>query len=187
VRNRDGGLVGNGVNQLADLTCIVVKAVTAILVIEDDPGICELLIEVMEAELAAVVRCASTGTQGSEIIATGAFDLAIIDVIMPQISGYELAKRAASRNIPTLLCSGHPDVLNKLIAVDWPHLAKPFKLNELVYEAAKIITNSAENIRRVKISLARLQATPDGLPADLAESRRLRNASRALLSVDEPM
>jgi DNA-binding NtrC family response regulator len=158
---------------------------TAILVIEDDPGVREFLVEVMEAELAAVVRCASTGTLGSELIATGAYDLAIIDVLMPQASGYELAKHAASRNMPTLLCSGHPDALKKLTAADCPHLAKPFKLNELVYEAAKIITNPAENIRRVKISLARLQETNDALRAETTESRRLM--SRAPLSLGVPL
>jgi DNA-binding response OmpR family regulator len=43
------------------------------------------------------------------------FDLAIIDVNLPEISGYELARRAANRNIPTLLSSGHPDADAKRI------------------------------------------------------------------------
>ena len=59
--------------------------------------------------MAAVVRSASTGTLGAEAIETGAFDLAIIDVLMPELSGYELAKRAANKNIPALLCTGHPE------------------------------------------------------------------------------
>jgi hypothetical protein len=36
-------------------------------------------------------------------------------VNLPEISGYELARRAANRNIPTLLSSGHPDADAKRI------------------------------------------------------------------------
>ena len=33
---------------------------------------------------------------------------------MPEISGFKLAERAANRNIPSLLCTGHPDAMTKL-------------------------------------------------------------------------
>jgi CheY-like chemotaxis protein len=41
--------------------------------------------------------------------------------------GLELAARAANRNIPSLLCTGHPDALAQLQEHDYPHLAKPFR------------------------------------------------------------
>jgi DNA-binding response OmpR family regulator len=157
---------------------------TAILVIENDPGDCDL-IHVLEAELAAAVKCARTGMLGVEAIETASFDLAIIDFGMSQISGYELARRAANSNIPVLLCTGQPDALAKLTDHDFPPLAKPFKISELVYEAAKIITNTAENISRVKASLVRLQVTTEGLRADMAESRRLIESK--VLRVDQPI
>jgi CheY-like chemotaxis protein len=76
---------------------------TAILVAEDDPDICDLLTDVLEVELAAKVRCERMGSLALQAIETAGFDLAIIEVNMPEISGYELAWCAASRNIPTLL------------------------------------------------------------------------------------
>jgi DNA-binding response OmpR family regulator len=82
---------------------------TAILVAEDEPGICDLLTDVLETELYAMVRCERTGSLALLAIETAGFYLAIIDVNMPEISGYELAKRAANRNIPALLSGGHPD------------------------------------------------------------------------------
>jgi two-component system sensor histidine kinase/response regulator len=82
---------------------------TAILVAEDDPGICDFLTDLLENDLAARVRCEQTGSLALRAIETAGFDLAIIDVNMPEISGYELARRAANRNIPKLLSSGHPD------------------------------------------------------------------------------
>ena len=98
----------------------LVKVMTAILVAEDDPGICDLLTDVLEVEFAAMVRCERTGNLALQAIETAGFDLAIIDVNMPEISGYELARRAANRNIPTLLSSGHPDANAKLQELNVP-------------------------------------------------------------------
>lgn len=154
---------------------------TAILVAESDPGICDLITEVLEVNLSATVTCAGTAAVAAEAIQTASFSLAIIDVGMPEISGYELAQRAANNNIPALLCTGYPDVLIKLKHHDVPHLAKPFDVNELVYKAAEIITHTAENIRQVKASLIALQMTAARLQAEIAETRRLVSERRSLL------
>ena len=89
----------------------MVKAVTKVLVVENDPLVCGLVAELLEFELAADVRKAMTGASAVQAIDGGAFDLAIIDVLMPEISGFILAERAANKNIPSLLYSGHPDAL----------------------------------------------------------------------------
>jgi CheY-like chemotaxis protein len=62
-----------------------VQTVTAILVAEDDPGICDLLTDVLETELSAAVRCERTGSLALQAIETAGFDLAIIDVNMPEL------------------------------------------------------------------------------------------------------
>jgi hypothetical protein len=82
----------------------------------------------------------------------------------------------------SLPCTGHPDALAKLEQCGCPHLAKPFKIAELVYEAATIITHAAENIRRVKTSLAQLQITVAGLQDAVDESDRLMQESKVLLT-----
>jgi DNA-binding NtrC family response regulator len=161
---------------------ILVKAMTAILVAEDDPDICDLLIDILEVELGAMVRCERTGSLALQAIETAGFDLAIIDVNMPEISGYELARRAANRNIPTLLSSGHPDAAIKLTECECPYLAKPYRVTDLISEAAKAITHADENIRRIKATLAKQEATTEGLKADLAASKRLVNDSKAILA-----
>jgi DNA-binding response OmpR family regulator len=71
--------------------------VTTILVVENDPDVSDFLTNVLQAELAAVVRSASTGTLGAEAIETGAFDLAIIDMLTPEVSGYDLANAPPPR------------------------------------------------------------------------------------------
>jgi DNA-binding response OmpR family regulator len=156
--------------------------VTTILVVENDPNVSDFLTNILEAEFAAIVRSASTGKLGAEAIETGAFDLAIIDVLTPEVSGYELAKRATNKCVPTLLCTEHPDALARLEKYGLPHLAKPFKTVELIYEAAITITHAAENVRRVKSSLAQLQITAAGLQVAMNDSDRLMQKSQALLA-----
>ena len=164
----------------------LVKVMTAILVAEDDPGICDFLTDLLEVELAAMVRCERTGNLALQAIETAGFDLAIIDVHMPEISGYELARRAANRNIPALLSSGHPDADIKLKEYKCPYLAKPYRVADLISKAAEAITHADENIRRIRASLAKLEATTKGLKADLAESNRLISESKAILAGRQP-
>ena len=83
-----------------------------------------------------------------QAIETAGFDLAIIDVNMPEISGYELVRRAANRNIPSLLSSGHPDADIKLKELECPYLAKPYRVTELIGQPGEAITHAGENIRR---------------------------------------
>ena len=130
----------------------------AILVIEKDPAICDLMVDLFTIELAADVTCVKTGADALEQIRIGAFGLAIIDIGMPQISGFELATHAVTNNIPVLLYSGHPDALRKLQEHDFAYLAKPFAIEELVDEAVRIISFPNENIADTKLSIRRLQA-----------------------------
>jgi DNA-binding NtrC family response regulator len=153
---------------------------TAILVAEDDPFICDLLTDVLRDELAATVRCEPTGSLALQAIETAGFDLAIIDVNLPEVSGYELAWHAANRNIAVLLSSGHPESDTKLKAYECPFLPKPFLIADLLDAAAEAITHADETIRRVKVSLIKLATTSDGLEGDVAKSRRLMRDIKAV-------
>jgi DNA-binding response OmpR family regulator len=159
---------------------------TAILVAEDDPNICDLLTDILEVELYATVRCERTGRLALRAIETAAFDLAIIDVNLPEISGYELAMRAANRNLPALLSSGHPNDDAKLRKYEFPYLAKPYRVGKLISEAAIAITQAGENIRRIRASFVRLEATTEGLKVVMTESDRPMNESKALLARCSP-
>jgi CheY-like chemotaxis protein len=58
------GLVGTVYRSCPNL----VKATTAILVAEDDPGICDLLINLLEVEFAATVRCERMGSPALQVL-----------------------------------------------------------------------------------------------------------------------
>jgi DNA-binding response OmpR family regulator len=150
-----------------------------VLLIEDEPLISDLIVDCFGSMFDAEVECASDGFSGARMIAGLHFDLAVIDVGLPLISGFELAAFAANENIPVLLVSGHPGLNEKLRRFGYPYLEKPFGLKALCAEAVRAIGESQENIRRVKDSAARMWANTEALSAALAESQRLLREIKA--------
>jgi DNA-binding response OmpR family regulator len=154
---------------------------TAVLVIENDPGVSFFFADALADGLSAQVRCASTAMLGIELIETGVYDLAIIAVNMPTISGFDLARRAADRNIPTLLSSGNLGSLTTMVEFGIPHIAKPIRLATLISEAAKVIAHAQENIRTVKTTCVKALAAKEIRESGLARSRALMEERRAIL------
>ena len=142
------------------------RGVTArILVVDDEPLVCELVRDLFEEELAADVEYALTGPEGEELIKARRFDLVLIDVGLPGVSGIELTKLAANENLPALLISGHPGVCADLMRFGFPLLTKPFKIETLFAEAIAIMEDAGENLRRVKASIAEMYARNEALKA----------------------
>ena len=72
-----------------------------VLLVEDDQGVSDLVGYILESDLGAAVCFATTGRVAVDAMEFGAFDLAIIDVTVSGLSGFDLAKRAVDRFIPS--------------------------------------------------------------------------------------
>jgi len=72
---------------------------TKILYIEDNPGNRMLVRRILEAEGYAVME-ATDGPSGLEVAVQERFDLILLDINLPEIDGYDLAKRM--RDMPNL-------------------------------------------------------------------------------------
>jgi DNA-binding NtrC family response regulator len=146
---------------------------TSILVVDDEPQVCELFTDCLREEFCANVDFALTGRDGRLLLKGYRFDLAVIDVSLPDMSGLELAELAANENTAVLLTSGHPDSCEKLGRFKFPHLEKPFSLDTLIGEAATIIRDARENVRRVRTASSEMRAHTEALEDALDEARRL--------------
>ncbi len=146
--------------------------------IEDDSLICEMVADCFRTELGAEVVCALTGPDGARMIMGYAFDLAVIDAVLPDVSGFALAELAANENLPVLMTSGHPLLSDQLVRFNFPHLRKPFDLNALIEEARTIISSTRQNIRRVQHSAATMRAHLEALEIALKEAHRLMAESK---------
>jgi PAS domain S-box-containing protein len=75
-----------------------------ILLVDDDPGICHSLEEILEAD-GCSVETACDGAEGLRLIESAEFDLVLSDVVMPNMDGYELFKAVRKRrpDLPVLM------------------------------------------------------------------------------------
>ena len=63
-----------------------------LLVVEDDPRLGRLLVRML-SEDRHVVELAATGNEGLELAALDGLDAVILDVGLPDVSGFEVARR----------------------------------------------------------------------------------------------
>lgn len=83
------------------------------------------------------VVCASDGGEGWELAHAYEFDAVVLDVMLPKMNGFDLAKRLRQQRIstPVLMLTAKdsvPDVVRGLDAGADDYLTKPFTFNELL-------------------------------------------------------
>lgn len=107
-----------------------------LLIVEDEQRMAELLRKGLEEEGHTVV-CAADGIEGLEMSRAYDFDMIILDVMMPRLDGYELAKKLRSDKIstPILMLTAKDSVQDIVHGLDLgadDYLTKPFSFNELL-------------------------------------------------------
>jgi DNA-binding response OmpR family regulator len=106
-----------------------------ILIIEDDPKMGQLLKDALEKKSHRTLLTAS-GTDGLEIGSSHEFELIILDVMLPGMSGFEVARQLRSRDIrtPILMLTARDAVSDVVYGLDSgvdDYLTKPFAFAEL--------------------------------------------------------
>lgn len=118
-----------------------------ILVIEDDVSINQLLVEIFERE-GYEVKGAYSGTEGKLRIEMEEFDLVILDLMLPGMSGEELIKVIrATRMMPIIVASakvGLDERVNVLRLGADDFISKPFNNEE-------ILARAEAQLRRYKV------------------------------------
>lgn len=164
----------------AALADAVRAAGSRVLVVDDDPDI--LLILRLAFESAGHgVATASGYPAFLQSLATGAFDAVVLDVMMPERSGWEilgdLRRDARTASLPVMMLSSAGDTVNRVkglrLGAD-DFLAKPFDAEEVVVRVEGLIARRAAVSRNLEGSLAALSAS------DLAQTIRQNRQSGRL-------
>jgi DNA-binding response OmpR family regulator len=119
-----------------------------ILVTEDDSDILELIVYSLEND-GYKVFMARTAAEAMSVLADEIVDLAILDVMLPDMSGTDLCRRMKQNdrlaNIPVLFVTAKTEETDKLIGFKVgadDYLTKPFSPRELVARANALIKRS---------------------------------------------
>ena len=107
-----------------------------VLVVEDETKVARALQEGLEREGYAVTG-ARTGDEGRLLVENQAFDLVVLDLMLPGADGFEVlaALRARSRGVPVLILTARDAVQDRVAGLDAgadDYLVKPFAFAELL-------------------------------------------------------
>jgi two-component system, OmpR family, copper resistance phosphate regulon response regulator CusR len=118
----------------------------SVLVVEDDPDLLAVLPRILSTA-GYMVRTASDGEDGLSKVLDDAPAIAILDVGLPKLSGYELARELRSRGyqFPVLMLTARVSVDDKVSGLDAgadDYLAKPFEYAELLARVKALLRRS---------------------------------------------
>jgi DNA-binding NtrC family response regulator len=147
-----------------------------VLVVDDDAGVRSLLAAVLARAHATVVT-ASSGAEAIAALGREEFDVACIDVVLPDQSGLDVLRWARSAEVDAefIVLTGHADVETAVEAMRlgaYDFVVKPWRnaaLTEIVAKAAE-----KKALRRENSALKEVITRRDGMPQIVGESREVR-------------
>jgi DNA-binding response OmpR family regulator len=107
-----------------------------LLIVEDEARMADLLRKGLTEE-GHTVTCAADGAEGLALAKGYEFDAIVLDVMMPKLSGYDLARRLRTEKIrtPILMLTARdavPDIVRGLDTGADDYMTKPFSFDELI-------------------------------------------------------
>lgn len=106
-----------------------------VLVVEDDKTIAQGLEYSLEQEGYTVVLCTDVAS-GKRALTEHSFDLCLLDLTLPDGSGYELCKLARERwDIPAIILTACDEEVNVVMGLELgadDYITKPFRVRELI-------------------------------------------------------
>ncbi len=153
-----------------------------VLIIEDEARILSFLARGLEAD-GLSAECVDDGRQGLERARRGGYDLLILDLGLPGMSGLDVLAelQRADVDVPVLILSARSDLPTKLRGFELgatDYLSKPFSLDELIARVQAQLRRghgahgNHEHVLRVgalTLDLSRRQARIGGRVVDLSD------------------
>jgi DNA-binding response OmpR family regulator len=150
------------------------------LVVEDAPEFAAMIVPIL-AEAGYDVRVAETGTDGLVQLRTWTPDLVMLDVVLPDIDGFEVCRRLREfSDAFVIMVSGRGDEVDKVVGLSVgadDYVTKPYSAREVAARISAIRrrprADSTPGIRRfgrVQVDVEAREVTLDGAVVDLTRT-----------------
>jgi two-component system, cell cycle response regulator CtrA len=156
-----------------------------ILAVEDDPAVSRSLALMLRSDT-CIVDTTDLGEEGIELATVNTYDLILLDLNLPDLSGYEVlrALRVARVNTPVVILSGLGATADKVRGLELgadDYLTKPFHQDELLARVEAVVRRSqgpTEAVVRcgdlvVKLDAQRAEIAGQAVPLTVKEYQML--------------
>lgn len=123
-----------------------------ILIVEDELPMLQGLKDNLEYE-GYLVDTATTGSEGLKKLLSNQYHLAILDVMLPEMSGFDICKSARSKGLKTaiIMLTAKSEEIDKVLGLEFgadDYITKPFSLRELLARVRAILRRTgAEELK----------------------------------------
>ena len=145
-----------------------------ILIVEDEAAIANLIKINLEAE-GYQCTCAFDGRAGADHIEQETFDLVLLDIMLPEIDGYELLEYVKPMGTPVIFLTAKGSVDDRIkglkLGAD-DYIVKPFQVGELTARVEAVLrrygrANQKLTFADVEIGVIARTLTKAGVPVEL--------------------
>ena len=151
-----------------------------LLIIDDDEKLNKLLTDYL-GKMGFEVMSATLPSQGLEKLERESPDLVILDVMLPEMDGFEVCRTIRqSSTIPVIMLTARGEVMDRVVGLEIgadDYLPKPFEPRELVARIQSVLRrvqaknkSGVKNIGSLSIDFHKLEVTVDDKPAGLTSS-----------------
>ena len=149
-----------------------------ILIAEDEEPIANL-IRMNLKKAGYDCRCACDGEEASNYLESEHFDLLLLDIMLPKISGYEVMEYAGSLGVPVIFITAMGSTRQKVTGLKMgaeDYITKPFEIVELLARVEAVLRRCQKTGKQIHIL---------DVDIDLASRIVLRNGQQVLLTPKE--
>jgi two-component system, OmpR family, catabolic regulation response regulator CreB len=120
-----------------------------ILLVEDEPAIADTLIYALKSECFEVAHVMS-GTEALKLESQSVHDLAILDIGLPDMTGFELCRKLReTRQIPVLFLTARSGEIDRVLGLEIggdDYVTKPFSPREVAARVKAILRRSGHSV-----------------------------------------
>jgi two-component system catabolic regulation response regulator CreB len=113
-----------------------------VLIVEDEPGIADAIQYALETDGFDTV-CLASGQPVMPFVSSGPVDLVILDIGLPDISGFELCKEIRkTQTVPIIFLTARADEVDKVVGLEIggdDYITKPFSPRELTARVKAVL------------------------------------------------
>lgn len=129
-----------------------------ILIVEDEQAIANLIYMSLSDE-GYHCTCAFDGKQGADLIEEGNYDLILLDIMLPEIDGYELLEYVKPLGTPVIFITAKGTVDDRIrglrLGAD-DYLVKPFQIGELSARVEAVLRRYGKSEKNINFADVRI-------------------------------